>query len=89
VFPIVNPLAEGIVDGFSIDTATRPGFDAKQSPSTANHPAPMPVKWLYLLQDGTLAPASVDGDTLKVTGAKAENALSAASRFGPTTRLAK
>jgi uncharacterized protein (TIGR02600 family) len=83
VFPIVNPLAdvkeplraagEAFVEGFSIDKSGVSGYDSSQSPSTANHPAPMPVKWLYLLQDGTLASASVEGETLKIVGAKAEN----------------
>lgn len=89
VFPIVNPLAEGIVDGFSINPDKRPGFEPGQSPSTANHPAPMPVKWLYMLEDGTLAPASVEGETLKVTGAKSDNPVVGRVAFWADDETAK
>ena len=89
VFPIVNPLAEGVVDGFSIDKTTRPSFDTEGSPSTANHPAPMPVKWLYMLQDGTLASASVEGEVLKVDRAKAENPIVGRVAFWADDETAK
>ncbi|HSI85628.1 MAG TPA: Verru_Chthon cassette protein A [Candidatus Methylacidiphilales bacterium] len=64
-YPIIDPDALGIVKGFSIDvngdgiseTAPASGYN----PITSGNPVPMPVQWLYMLQDGslrTLDPAS-------------------------------
>lgn len=51
------------VDGLTIKTASVPG--AQTDPSKAKYqPAPMPVKWLYMLRDGILiAPDSSSGTT--------------------------
>lgn len=43
------------VAGFNI--VTPPGFSGS-NPTPLNNPAPMPVQWLYILSDGTIAPAS-------------------------------
>lgn len=68
VYPIMNPFAEGIVDGFRL--TSRPGHPNTKLPSpnynptrltvadSTPNPAPMPVKWMYLLKDGSLKPAS-------------------------------
>ncbi len=48
VYPIVDPTALGSVEGFSIgDTAPIAG-------GSNSNPAPMPVRWLYMLKDGNL-----------------------------------
>lgn len=64
VFPILDPGALGKVEGFSITNA--PG-------ATSVQPAPMPVRWLYVLQNGTVtAPTGGSGATASWTGAPAE-----------------
>jgi len=45
-FPIVDKVAVDVVEGFSI------GNDA---PTSADNPLPMPVRWIYVLKDGSLA----------------------------------
>jgi uncharacterized protein (TIGR02600 family) len=66
-YPILDPSAVGVVQGFDIIGA----------PTTTTQPAPMPVNWLYLLEDGTLvAPASAAGNnTVAVAGASAANPI--------------
>jgi hypothetical protein len=69
-YPILDPAAanadgsEGPVEGFSY---------APQSDTT--NPLPMPVKWLYLLKDGTLTVGiqSGAGTAVSITGASATN----------------
>ncbi|MEA3211552.1 MAG: hypothetical protein QOE70_4609 [Chthoniobacter sp.] len=74
VYPILDPAAVGFVDGFAITSP--PGYIKTQSASAENNPAPMPVKWLYLLQDGTFAPASaVDANTVSIIAATATNPI--------------
>jgi uncharacterized protein (TIGR02600 family) len=52
------------VEGFSIDPASVT-YSASQSPSPSNNPVPMPVKWLYILQNGKLAiPNNSSGGTV-------------------------
>jgi uncharacterized protein (TIGR02600 family) len=66
-YPILDPSAFGVVQGFDITGA----------PTTPTQPAPMPVNWLYVLEDGTLSPpASAAGNnTVTVTGASAANPI--------------
>ena len=66
-YPILDPAAVGSVQGFDI-------IDA---PTNATQPAPMPVNWLYVLEDGTLAPpaAAAGNNTVTVTGATAANPI--------------
>lgn len=63
-YPIVDPAAADPatgVEGFSL--ATAPGYSGKD-PAPNNNPAPMPVKWIYLLRDGTMtAPDKYDTTT--------------------------
>lgn len=73
VYPIVDPAGitqsggkSPIIDGFSV--ANAPG-------ATSNQPVPMPVRWLYVLQDGTLARATGSGKTAMVEGATRENPI--------------
>ncbi|MDB6140113.1 MAG: Verru Chthon cassette protein [Verrucomicrobiaceae bacterium] len=54
VFPIADPRALGVVEGFSMRVPA-PGAD------TVRHPLPMPSAWIYLLKDGRMVmPDSMD-----------------------------
>jgi hypothetical protein len=71
VYPIVDPTvvnlpAANAVQGFSIDST---------APTTTTQAAPMPVTWLYVLNDGTLVAPSVTGTgtTATLTGASTAN----------------
>lgn len=68
VYPIMDPRAEGLVDGFSINATATPG-------TTAGQPAPMPVKWLYVLEDGQLVPPTGSGDSANIAGATTANPI--------------
>jgi len=78
-YPIVDPLAllNSGVEGFSIQSA--PGFispswtpdptynpTARSDPRYTANPAPMPVRWLYVLRDGTIT-APDPGGTVTAT----------------------
>jgi hypothetical protein len=71
VYPIVDPRAEGVVDGFSVDedNAIVGGSNLEN--------APMPVKWLYVLEDGQMvAPTgTLTGTTATVPGATKDNPI--------------
>ncbi|OJV11779.1 MAG: hypothetical protein BGO12_08310 [Verrucomicrobia bacterium 61-8] len=55
------------LDGFSINGA--PG-------ATALQPAPMPVRWMYVLQDGTMvSPTNPSGSTVTIAGATSKNPI--------------
>lgn len=55
-FPILNPDAEGKVAGFSID-------ETHGAVAGKSHPAPLPVRWLYVLRDGRITvPSGGSGD---------------------------
>lgn len=62
-FPILDPAAQSNVEGFDVSGTNSPAM-------SATHPMPMPVRWLYMLKDGTLAaPESGTGDTATIPGA--------------------
>ena len=63
VFPILDPAAEGIIEGFKNQVA------ATSVATSAENPMPMPVRWLYVLEDGTYRPKI--GNT--IAGATADN----------------
>lgn len=93
IYPIVDPSAEralqgGIkVKGFSITNA--PGYTGGD-PSPTNNPAPMPVKWLYLLQDGTIVAATApDPETISVPGATLKNPIVGRVAFWADDETAK
>jgi len=66
-YPILDPGATSSVIGFSISSA--PG-------STTLQPAPMPVTWLYVLEDGTLvAPVGGGVNSVTVAGASTINPI--------------
>ncbi len=60
------------VQGFAITSP--PGFTSG-SPSATNNPAPMPVKWLYVLQDGTFVSPTGTGTVVTVAGASQANPI--------------
>lgn len=68
-YPILDPRAEGQVEGFSVN--------APPAESGANaNPLPMPVRWLYMLEDGTLiAPEPLDANRVTVAGATRSNPI--------------
>lgn len=54
-FPILDPSAVGAVEGFKLNTALIPGYVANANPTISGaNPAAMPVRWLYVLADGTV-----------------------------------
>ena len=60
IYPILDPSATTDVEGLSIENA--PG-------GTGDIQAPMPVKWLYVLEDGSIVPiVGGSGKTAKVGG---------------------
>ena len=61
-YPIVNPAganslaaATNAILGYDITTASTPGYSSTASAGPTNNPAAMPVRWLYVLQNGALA----------------------------------
>ena len=70
LYPIIDPGAQNQVEGFSFT----PGPDV--TASSANQ-LPMPVKWLYVLKNGAILPATpVSGSTaVTITGAGANNPI--------------
>ena len=65
-YPILDPGATNSVQGFAITGA----------PTTTTQPAPMPVTWLYVLQDGTLvAPTGGSGNSVTVGNATSSNPI--------------
>ncbi len=69
VYPILDPGAAGLVEGFSIDASNA-------AVAGSGSAAPMPVRWLYVLEDGQMVAASNgSGSTASVTGASAANPI--------------
>jgi uncharacterized protein (TIGR02600 family) len=64
-------LQEG-VQGFSIKSP--PGYTSGNA-SAVNNPAPMPVKWLYVLQDGSYVSPTGTGSNATVAGATQANPI--------------
>jgi uncharacterized protein (TIGR02600 family) len=76
VFPIADPSALGVVEGFSVSGApVATGPDA--------NPLPMPVKWLYVLADGKVVapqPGASESEVI-VPGAGAGNPIAGRMAF--------
>jgi uncharacterized protein (TIGR02600 family) len=62
-YPILNPAAEGAVDGFAVDAAWKTDTNGDGTSDI-----PMPVQWMYILQDGAIGPASNETDTNRIVG---------------------
>ena len=75
--PTDDPSTPGLegVQGFSIDKS--PGYVSADAASAKNNPAPMPVKWLYVLKDGRFVTPAAGGKPteVKVTGATTDNPI--------------
>ena len=78
-YPILDPGATSSVQGFTIDS------NAPLAIGGAINAAPMPVTWLYVLQDGTLvapvATTNVSGNSVTVPGATAANPITGRIAF--------
>ena len=66
IFPIAHPPSSVPVAGFSVTSGS--------SPSAADR-LPMPVRWLYVLQNGGMVSASGNGTTATVSGATLLNPI--------------
>lgn len=69
VYPIVDPGALNVVEGFSIDSSNA-------AVAGSGSQAPMPVKWLYVLEDGQMVAGSgASGTSVTVAGATPANPI--------------
>ena len=57
IYPILDPDALGLVDGFEVNSATVPS-------ATEAQPVPMPAAWLYVLRDGRMI-TPISGEATK------------------------
>jgi uncharacterized protein (TIGR02600 family) len=72
-FPILDPSALNAVEGFEVTSAAAPSGSVLTGGNDALR-LPMPVRWLYALQDGRLvAPTENTGHTASVPGATPSN----------------
>ena len=70
-FPVLDPRDPSNLNA----TATIEGFALASPPgATAAQPAPMPVRWMYVLQDGTMVAPAAGGTSRTVTVAGASKA---------------
>ncbi|PTY02355.1 hypothetical protein DB346_09610 [Verrucomicrobia bacterium LW23] len=76
-YPILDPTALGIVKGFGIDLngdgVSESAPAATFNPVTGGNPAPMPVQWLYMMQDGSLRALDPASKTFMGGGVDASN----------------
>lgn len=91
-YPIMDPTADAAgtllqVDGFSVTAP--PGFDSTKPVSVTNNRGPMPVKWLYVLRDGTLQSAAVTSGAVTVQNATATNPIVGRIAFWTDDETAK
>lgn len=74
-YPILDPAAQGSVEGFSITSSEAPAGSVLSGSSGAQR-LPMPVRWLYVLQDGTMVtPPETSGTTASISGATTANPI--------------
>lgn len=93
-YPILDPAAfdpgpsgERISGAELVTNGT--GFEARPG-TDARHPLPMPVRWLYVLQDGTLtAGTPIDGNRVSLPGASRENPVTGRIAFWTDDECAK
>ena len=78
-YPILDPSVVGSVEGFSITAPA--GADSV--------PGQMPVRWLYVLQDGQLVPPTGSGSTATVTSATQQNPIVGRVAFWTDDETAK
>ena len=76
-YPIFNPAAatgSTAVEGLTIKSAPA-------APSVGGNAAPMPVRWLYVLQNGAIVSPSGSGKNATVSGASTQNQIVARIAF--------
>lgn len=84
-YPILNPAALGEVEGFS--APTEPLKDEQGATVGSYLSIPMPVKWLYILKDGTRATAAPgSGGKVRLTSIDSARPVSATNP--PVARIA-
>jgi uncharacterized protein (TIGR02600 family) len=71
-FPIIDPAAIGSVSGFSANST---GAVSVVSGNTTTRRLPMPVRWLYVTQNGSIVAASGTGNTTTISEASATNPI--------------
>jgi hypothetical protein len=76
-YPIADPTLAGAISGYNVS-------DANYQKSLA-----MPVQWIYVLQDGTMAGATYQNGKTKVTGATAANPIVGRIAFWTDDETAK
>lgn len=69
LWPILDPAAAGVVQGFSITGAPTGKYLGIQNP------APMPVRWLYVLQDGQVVAPVASGSAVSIDAATSTNPI--------------
>ena len=84
VYPILDPrdpADPGTVAAPKVSTAM-PGFSINSAPgATTAQPAPMPVRWLYVLQNGEVLAPTGSGNAVTVAGASAANPITGRIAF--------
>jgi len=80
-YPILDPRATNVIGtvdpvaGFSVNATSVGGNVTIANAAPGNNPAPMPVRWLYVLQNGRLAvPSSQTGGVVSFSGADVPSA---------------
>jgi uncharacterized protein (TIGR02600 family) len=91
-YPILDPRDPqnpGSVTAPNVLTSLE-GFSVANAPgSTPIQPAPMPVRWLYVLRDGQIVTPSVSGSHVTVNGATAGNPITGRIAFWADDETAK
>lgn len=64
-YPILDPSTAGSVEGFAISAPA----------GAASVPGQMPVRWLYVLQNGEIVPPAGSGQTATIPSATAQNPI--------------
>lgn len=70
-YPIMNPYGAASFGG------NIPGFDidASAAPATSTNKAPMPARWLYILEDGQMVSPVADGSNATIANASQSNPI--------------
>jgi uncharacterized protein (TIGR02600 family) len=71
-FPIIDPAAIGSLSGFSANSTTDLTV---VTGNTTTRRLPMPVRWLYVTQNGTIVAASGTGNNATISSASSTNAI--------------
>lgn len=82
-WPILDPTAAGVVEGFAITSAPTGKYLG------ITNAAPMPVRWLYVLQDGQVVAPDISGSTASVAAATDANPIVGRIAFWTDDETAK